>query len=207
MLSSLIDFFYVAVLMALVPGAAVAMVLQLSGRVGKKAACGAVLGIVFALAIWGGAASFGMGALLRRYPDASLWLLRAGCVYLGYLGFKTFLESLSPQNLDVSSSQDSTQSDPAFWPHVWKALSVMVLNPEIGMYDAALYPKFIQSGDSMLLMGLLFTLIEMLVIGGWYFALSLALSSCKVWRNPNVLVWADRIFGALLLFLAFRGWK
>lgn len=202
-----LSFTMATVAMTLTPGLATALILQAASKHGVKAALATSWGIVAAISFWGIVASFGLGTFLLHYPEAFLWLRRIGSLYLAFLGLKIFYSSLKEGTSVASDDVDGFSTSKSMLSYAWDALAVMIFNPEIGVFDATFFPQFMTDQQDILSTGLLYTAIEAVLALVWQGVLGGLTSSWPIWRHPRFRVYADRLFGIVLLFLAFKGWK
>lgn len=100
---------YVAYLIAVVsPGPAILAIISTASAQGRKAGLVIALGIFGGSATWAAAAAMGMAALLQHYAFALEILKIAGGMYLLYLGWKAY-RSARRADTDLDLSQMARQ--------------------------------------------------------------------------------------------------
>ncbi len=140
---SLISFVLAAGLLAVTPGLDTALVLRTATAEGATQAAQAALGIVIGCLFWGGAAAFGVGALLAASEFAFTLLKWIGGAYLLWLGLLLILRPRT-QLSTMSAPQSGAMSGRSGW--FWKGLLQNLFNPKVGIFYISFLPQFVPPG-------------------------------------------------------------
>ena len=128
------EFLAAAVLIELTPGPNMAWLALLGASRGRIAALAAVAGIALGLSIAGAAAAFGVSALIGTTPWLFQALRWAGSLYLLYLGWDSWRDSMAPRE---------TQFDEPLQRYFGQGLLSNMLNPKAYLVFAAVLPQFV----------------------------------------------------------------
>ncbi len=187
MLVAVATFAVAAALIVVLPGPDTLVVLRALLRDGRGRAVQAVAGVLCGLAVWVGAATLGLSALLQASHAGFLVLKVAGAAYLIWLGV---------QSLRMRRMADDAAGKPRrqlLGRGFAAGLATDLLNPKVGVFFVTFLPGFIPHGQPVastsLLLGALF-----IVETALYFAVLLAvaapvtrwLASSRVRRRMDV---------------------
>ena len=165
--------FWAAFALALLsPGPNFAVILGTSLRQGRAAALRVAIGFVIGEVIWGGAAIFGIAALVSQYPWIATILRTGGGLYLLYLAVRSLLAA-------CRQAEPVQTDEPSAAPHaggVWRGLGLMMLNPKAGVFWVSLTGLFI-TPESPVAMGLVAVAGAALMSLLWHGALALAFTT------------------------------
>ncbi|QEA40769.1 LysE family translocator [Pistricoccus aurantiacus] len=182
---------------AMSPGPSLAMVLRHTlggGRLsGVITALTHALGVGFyaLLTVWG------LGTLIARNPllfEAITWL---GALYLAWLGVKALragragtLQAQGAAATPIQAARDG--------------MLVALGNPKLILFFIALLSQFVSPGMDLVAKALIVA-TAMLIDGGWYVLVAMALSHSRVlpWLQRRAH-WINRATGVVLLALALR---
>ncbi|MFD2191023.1 LysE family translocator [Pistricoccus aurantiacus] len=182
---------------AMSPGPSLAMVLRHTlggGRLsGVITALTHALGVGFyaLLTVWG------LGTLIARHPllfEAITWL---GALYLAWLGVKALRAAragtLQAQGVAATPIQAARDG-----------MLVALGNPKLILFFIALLSQFVSPGMNLVAKALIVA-TAMLIDGGWYVLVAMALSHSRVlpWLQRRAH-WINRATGVILLALALR---
>tara|TARA_R110002012_G_scaffold9835_6_gene45687 strand:- start:3919 stop:4536 length:618 start_codon:yes stop_codon:yes gene_type:complete len=182
---------------AMSPGPSLALVLRHTlggGRfVGMIAAvCHALgVGLYALLTVWG------LGALIAGYPLLFQLITWGGAAYLAWLGVKALRAgrtgALHPQAVVTNRQQAAKEG-----------ILVALGNPKLILFFVALLSQFVTPEMGVLAKAII-VLTAMIIDGGWYVLVAVALSHSSVlpWLQQHV-AWINRITGVLLIALALR---
>lgn len=182
---------------AMSPGPSLALVLRhtLGG--------GRLVGMTAALCHAGGVGAYalltvlGLGALIAKSPALFQLITWAGAAYLAWLG----IQALRAGGAGAMQQQGAVTSNARA---AKEGLLVALGNPKLIIFFIALLSQFV-TPDMSLLGKILIVVTAMVIDGGWYVLVALALSHSRVlpWLQRRAH-WINRITGVLLLALALR---
>lgn len=183
---------------AMSPGPSLALVLRHTlggGRVpGVTAALFHALGVGFYALL----TVLGLGALMARFPGVFELITWLGAGYLAWLGFKALRAGRST-HFAANTVPATTRQQAAR-----EAVLVALANPKLILFFVALLSQFV-TPDMSAAGRAIIVLTAMIIDGGWYVLVALALSHSTVLtrlrRNAH---WVNRISGVLLIALALR---
>lgn len=183
---------------AMSPGPSLALVLRHTlggGRLpGMTAALSHAMGVGFyaLLTVWG------LGAVITRQPALFQLITWVGAVYLAWLGVKA-LRASRAMTWQAATDSATTRAQAA-----WEGMLVALGNPKLILFFIALLSQFV-SPDMSMTSRLLIVATAMLIDGGWYMLVAVALSHSTVlpWLQARAH-WINRVTGILLLGLALR---
>lgn len=187
----------VCVMGAVSPGPSLALVLRHTlggGRLpGVVAALSHSLGVgVYALlTVWG------LGALIARQPMLFQFITWAGAAYLAWLGIKALRAGRVATWHAAGGVTTRGQA-------AREGMLVALGNPKLILFFIALLSQFV-TPDMSLAAKALIVATAMLIDGGWYVLVAMALSHSKVlpWLQARAH-WINRLTGLMLLGLALR---
>lgn len=128
----------IMIVMAFTPGPANVFAIATGMQRGKMAALQAVIGMNIATLTWFGAASLGLGTLVRTFPSAFKLIAIAGAAYVAWLGIKSLLKAIKPaevslDNIDASSKRRA----------IADGFMVQIANPKAILFFTAVLPPFL----------------------------------------------------------------
>jgi threonine/homoserine/homoserine lactone efflux protein len=124
-----------------IPGPNVALIIANSVRYGAGYGMWTVAGTTTGLAVQLAFVVLGIGALLDLAADILTWVKWAGVLYMLYLGIRTWR---TPPD-DLSAIRATKAPTVTLF---WQGLVIAVVNPKTLVFNAALLPQFIASGNS-----------------------------------------------------------
>ena len=198
---ALLSFTLAAGLPTITPGLDTALVLRTAAVEGGKQALLAGVGICFGCLLWGGAASFGLGALLAVSSFAYNMLRIVGAIYLGYLGIKLFVRAFArTSSLSTAEAvlQEHKGGDGSLW--LRRGLLTNLLNPKIGVFYLSFLPQFVPAGVQVWSFSVLLALIHATEGLLWFLLLTNAtewLSSCL--KQRRVVMAIDSVMGTIFI--------
>lgn len=133
-ISLLAQFWVVAVLLVLTPGADWAYLIAVATR--ARSATPALAGMLTGYALVGGVVAVGAGVVVTEHPLALTALTTAGSAYLIYLGVSTLLARVEA----VAAGEQPTGARPASL--YLRGLGISALNPKGLLLLMALLPQF-----------------------------------------------------------------
>jgi len=182
---------------AMSPGPSLALVLRhtLGG--------GRLVGMTAALCHAGGVGAYalltvlGLGALIAKSPALFQLITWAGAAYLAWLG----IQALRAGGAGAMQQQGAVTSNARA---AKEGLLVALGNPKLIIFFIALLSQFV-TPDMSLLGKVLIVVTAMVIDGGWYVLVAVALSHSRVlpWLQRRAH-WINRITGVLLLALSLR---
>ncbi len=198
MTTALVTFALAAALIVLLPGPDTLVVVRNLVREGRRTAVLTVAGVLSGLAVWVGAAAFGLSALLRASHDGYLVLRIVGAVYLVWLGIQS-LRSRTVAAADVPVRRGLLGRG------YGAGLATDLLNPKVGVFFVTFLPGFVPAGEPVGATTLAFGAV-FVVETAIYFGVLLALAGRVTgWMNhPVVRRRLDRATGAVLIAFGAR---
>ena len=192
---ALAAFSLAAVLIVLLPGPDTLVVLRELMRDGRRRAAQTVAGVLCGLAVWVGAAAFGLSALLRASHTGFIVLKIAGGAYLIWLGVQSLrLRRLAerPQRRLLGRGFIA-------------GLATDLLNPKVGVFYVSFLPQFVPAQVPAAPFIFLLAAIHGLLGAAWFAALIAGTAPLKRWLQRSVVVrWLDRATGAVFLGFGAR---
>jgi threonine/homoserine/homoserine lactone efflux protein len=190
--STLISFLGVAVLLALLPGPATALVVRSAALHGRRSAFLTVLGNSTGILLWALASVLGISALVAASSAAFVALKVAGAVVLVYLGVQA-LRGVKAVN----------EEEPGFARSSYvTGLVTSGANPKLAVFFIALVPQFVPHGAPVLPWTLAMALILICVDLVYFSALAFVVSRAK--RAVVGSRRLERLTGAVMIGLGLR---
>jgi threonine/homoserine/homoserine lactone efflux protein len=203
---ALLSFTLAAGLLTITPGLDTAMVLRTAAVEGRKHAMLAGIGICFGCLFWGGAASFGLSALLAVSGFAYNVLRIVGAIYLGYLGIKLFIRAFASTS-SSSTGEPVWKKDKGGGNSLWlkRGLLTNLLNPKVGVFYLSFLPQFIPAGVQVWSFSMLLALIHATEGILWFLLLASATESLSGWlRQRSVIMVLDGAMGAIFVTFGLK---
>jgi homoserine/homoserine lactone efflux protein len=182
------------IVLCFVPGPAVLLVVGTALRSGAQPALRAALGILAGNTIYFGLSALGLGAVLASSFALFTALKYAGAAYLAFLGVRAILaKPAAPAQAEARTGGFVS------------GLVTQLANPKAIVFFAALLPQFVDPRaplwPQVLILAVTSGAIELSVLTLYALAGTYARRAV---RSPAVLVWTERVGGALLLGAAAR---
>lgn len=192
---SLAAFSLAAALIVLLPGPDTLVVLRELMRAGRRRAAQTVAGVLCGLAVWVGAAAFGLSALLRASDTGFLVLKIVGGMYLIWLGV---------QSLRLRRLAERPQRRLLGRGFV-AGFATDLLNPKVGVFFVTFLPGFVPHGYSVGAVSVLFGAI-FIAETALYFAVLLAIATpvTRWLGDARIRRRIDATAGAVLIALGIR---
>jgi threonine/homoserine/homoserine lactone efflux protein len=197
--TSLLLFTAASVSLLVVPGPAVAFVLAVTLRSGRRAGVCAALGVETGYLVHVLGAVAGVSAVIAASATAFTAVKVAGAVWLLWLAVQAWRSRAEGSLRDLAGSRPPLPARPA-----WRrGLLVGALNPKTAVFYLAFLPQFVSPGSGspqlqLLVLGLLFIALGAAVDCGWALAGGLLLRVLPRLR-ARVL---DRVSAAVFAALA-----
>ncbi len=198
----------VALVLAMVPGPATAVMVRQGLRGGPRAALATTAGAQVALAFWSVAAAFGLSALVAASQAAYDALRITGAAVLVVLGASSLLRSRGPGPVREDGRGQEAGPGSERVPG-WRAFRVGVAtdlaNPKAAVFALSFLPQFVPAGAPVLATTLLLGLVWVAVDAAWYAVLTLLLARSRaVFARARVRRRLERVSGAVLIGLGVR---
>lgn len=192
---ALAAFSLAAALIVLLPGPDTLVVLRELMRAGRRRAVQTVAGVLCGLAVWVGAAAFGLSALLRASDTGYLVLKIAGGAYLIWLGV---------QSLRLRRLAEPPQRRLLGRGFV-AGLATDLLNPKVGVFFVTFLPGFVPHGYSVGAVSVLFGAI-FIAETALYFAVLLTVATpvTRWLGDARIRRRMDATTGAVFIGLGIR---
>ncbi|WP_395945970.1 LysE family translocator [Brevundimonas sp.] len=193
-------FLITAFVLTMAPGLDTAMVLRSAAADGVRHGAATAFGIAIGCLCWGGAAAFGLGALLAAWPLAFEVLKWAGAAYLAWLGLRLLFR---PRRI-FSAGAALVGKAPSVASSVRGGFTTNILNPKVGLFYLTLLPQFLpadaKSGTAFGLAGL-----HVGIALTWFLVLSALTGGIRPWLNrPAVMAAVDRTTGGVFMLLSLQ---
>lgn len=127
------------------PGPNVLAVISQALRSGIRGAALAILGNLLALLLVASAAAFGIGSLIKMFPDAFTVMKLAGAFYLIWVGWSALRSSFG----SGSSMVPEEGLNPGDAAIVLKTLLISLSNPKSVLFLSAVFPTFLDPSLSI----------------------------------------------------------
>lgn len=195
----------VAALTIASPGPGIVMTLTNSINFSIRAAIPGILGVSLGMLTISVVAASGVGAIINSSPLAYGVLKHIGAAYLIYLGVKLW------KNKGATVSNDISDVDmPSVFARFKSGLFITLLNPKPMVFFVALYPQFIDAGESSWPQFALLSLTFCVLILVIHILYALFAKSVKSWilkkSGPNLInrVSGTCFFGFALILVVQR---
>ncbi|MGM7701437.1 LysE family translocator [Pseudalkalibacillus sp. Hm43] len=192
-------FILASVLLTITPGPDFMFVFAQSVSHGKKAGIATGLGLCTGLIGHTLAAAIGISAILYQSSLAFNLIKFIGAIYLLYLAIQAFRENAQPEQQKVKQYTLSALYR--------KGIFMNILNPKVSIFFLAFLPQFVsvKSGAvplQMTILGVLF-IVQALII---FTVLSISAGTVgeKLWGNPIIVKWINRMKGLVFAFFSIR---
>jgi len=162
-------FVLAALLIIVIPGPSVLFVIARSINLGVKGGIISVIGVSIGALCHAIAVSLGLARIFESSPDAFMIIKNIGCLYLIYLGFKTFLTNRDKERGQINKIESHKNI-------LIQGCLVELFNPKTALFFVAFLPQFTNPakgnvGIQLMALGITFVLLG-LVSDGVYSALS-----------------------------------
>lgn len=199
MTTAMVTFALAAALIVLLPGPDTLVVVRNLVREGRRTAVLTVAGVLSGLAVWVGAAAFGLSALLRASHDGYLLLRIVGAVYLVWLG----IQSLRSRTL--VTADDVPVRRGLLGRGYGAGLATDLLNPKVGVFFVTFLPGFVPAGEPVGATTLAFGAVFVVETAIYFGVLLVLAGRVTGWMNhPVVRRRLDRATGAVLIAFGAR---
>lgn len=182
---------------AMSPGPSLALVLRHTLGGGRLPGVAAALAHAMGVGLYALLTVWGLGALIARHPVLFQAITWAGAAYLAWLGVKALRagQASALQTSGVATTQVQAARD---------GVLVALGNPKLILFFVALLSQFV-SPDMSAAAKALIVATAMIIDGGWYVLVAVALSHSSVlpWLQARAH-WLNRVTGVILLGLAAR---
>lgn len=182
---------------AMSPGPSLALVLRHTLGGGRLPGVAAALAHAMGVGLYALLTVWGLGALIARHPLLFQVITWAGAAYLAWLGVKALRagQASALQASGVATTQVQAARD---------GMLVALGNPKLILFFVALLSQFV-SPDMSAAAKALIVATAMVIDGGWYVLVAVALSHSAVlpWLQARAH-WLNRVTGVILLGLAIR---
>lgn len=187
----------ICVVGAMSPGPSLALVLRHTLGGGRWTGVTAALAHAMGVGVYALLTVWGLGALIVRHPLLFEFVTWAGAAYLAWLGIKALSTG---RTMTVASGTVLNSGHQAAREGVLVALG----NPKLIIFFVALLSQFVSPEMSVLAKALIVA-TAMVIDGGWYVIVAVALSHSRVlpWLQAKAH-WINRITGVMLIAMALR---
>lgn len=143
--------FFLAVFAATIsPGPNILILLIYSIRYGWKNALFTITGNLTSLFLQTSIAAFSFGAIITLFEANLKYFKVAGAVYLFYMGARIIYQTIRNQDpLKLDESGSSNETAPRF-KMAKDAFLISITNPKALLFQAAIFPQFLRSENSVL---------------------------------------------------------
>lgn len=186
-------------LLAILPGASLALMTRQTLEGGLRMARATIAGNATGLLIWSTAASAGLSAVLLADPTAYAVVRIAGGIVLIVLGINTLRTSRgtsSPHPAPVGKHRSG------FWGAYSMGLGTNLGNPKVGVFAISVLPQFVTAKGPVLLSSLALGLVWALVNACWFLLFTWAVGRGRALvSRPAVQRGLKVVTGTVLLLL------
>lgn len=191
-----VTFVIASIIVLIIPGPSIIMAVGQAIAHGKRAVTPTVWGVVTGDLIATTLSMLGVGTILLASSEAFLIIKWAGVAYLIYIGLSMI------RNSGKSADNQTKEADHLKSPKKMfrDALIVTALNPKGIIFFIAFVPQFISSEISFLPQAAICiaTFLVLAFANMWLYT-AFAARARKGIQNPNVIKWAERTGGSLLI--------
>lgn len=191
-------FLLAAVILAMLPGPAMALFLHRSIRDGRAAGLAAVVGNEIGIFGWTVAGGAGLSVLLMANRALSIALHVVGAVVLVWLGVSAWQNAKRPALLAVPAEPRGGTPAAAFRA----ALLSIAANPKAAAFGIVVVPQFLPSSGPVLPTLLVLALIQLVIDTAWCAGVVLAAARAReMLSRTHIRRRIDRAMGAILVAL------
>ncbi|WP_010238306.1 LysE family translocator [Clostridium arbusti] len=201
--------FIIGLLLAISPGPDFFIVMKNSLGYGKKIGIASAIGISTALFIHVSYTILGLAIILKQYIFVFKFIQILGACYLIYLGMKSIILTFSNKKgttneLKTINYKDKYIYSKKFAEGFRNGFICNILNPKAFLFFLSVFSQFMTPHTPRWIESI-YGLEIILAVGGWFTILSI-MSSSRIFRTGynRCRNWIDRLFGALLLFFAYK---
>ena len=209
--AQLLAFLILAAVLAVTPGADMALVARNAVARGRRAAWYTTLGIVLGCVVHAVASSLGLSVLLATSATAFHGVKLAGAAYLAWLGVTTLIRTFRGGAVGVSDDIGGEgETLAAVRPERLRksfieGLLTNLLNPKVALFYLMLLPQFIAPGQNVLARSLMLAGLHIGMGVAWLTVYAAAIDQLRgVLTRPNVRRWFERAMGGCLVLLGAR---
>ena len=184
---------------AMSPGPSLAVVINHTLATGRLAGSYAAISHGIGIGIYALITAFGLSAAIEQNPVVFETTQFLGSLFLLYLGVKLIFSSKKIEEIGLASVPSSSNM-----LAIRDGLGIALINPKILLFFTALFSQFVQIESSFV-----DKIILAIIAGGvdtlWYLLVVTIVSrSGSMARYQRASGFFDKIFGVLLVFIAFR---
>ena len=184
---------------AMSPGPSLAVVINHTLATGRLAGSYAAISHGIGIGIYALITAFGLSAVIEQNPVVFETTQFLGSLFLLYLGVKLIFSSKKIEKIGLASVPSSSNM-----LAIRDGLGIALINPKILLFFTALFSQFVQIESSFV-----DKIILAIIAGGvdtlWYLLVVTIVSrSGSMARYQRASGFFDKIFGVLLVFIAFR---
>jgi len=206
----LLAFAGAALLLAIAPGPATAVLLRQTIRHGRNRGFATVAGIESGVFFWAVMAALGVTALLAASEIAYTVLRVGGALMLVFLGVQAILRSRTTNAqqpaAEVATADAVVASSLGSRRSAYRAgLVTNLANPKAGVFAVSFLPQFIPSGAPVLATGLLLAVIWVACDSAWYLSLTTAVHAARsLFARSTLRRSVERLTGVVLIGFGIR---
>lgn len=184
---------------AMSPGPSLAVVINHTLATGRLAGSYAAISHGIGIGIYAMITAFGLSAVIEQNPVIFETTQFLGSLFLLYLGVKLIFASKKIEEIGLASVPSSSNM-----LAIRDGLGIALINPKILLFFTALFSQFVQIESSFV-----DKIILAIIAGGvdtlWYLlVVTIVSQSGSMARYQRASGFFDKIFGVLLVFIAFR---
>ncbi len=169
------EFIVASVIIELTPGPNMTWLAVLGATRGRVSALAAVAGICLGLAFAGLVAGFGLTLLFDNYPSLITGLRWIGTVYLLYLAYDAWIDSVAAKKVEEKSNVE----------YFTQGLISNVLNPKAYLFYAAILPQFMTVTDHPQQQLALLTAVYVAIATAIHSAIAILAGSLSNWLEHS----------------------
>lgn len=195
-------FFGAVLLLAAVPGPAVALLIRRSAVGGFRAGLPVIAGLEAGLYLWVLAAGAGLAALVATSQTAYAALRVVGGGVLVILGIQALMAARKGNRDDVTTGSLLPRGNGGAFA---MGLMTNAANPKVAVFMFAFYPQFIPPGYPMLITAAALGVVQVGVEAVLYVLFCAAVGRARTWFNrTRVRRSLDALCGTVLVTLGVR---
>ena len=147
MINDYLAYILLAVTIVAIPGPAVFLTIKNSVKHGFRISVAGISGNFIAMVIMATISAFGLGAIIVTSSSLFATVKTIGCLYLLYLGVRTWKSPLQPTNEPPMAPYPKNKE---FFSAFREGILVGLSNPKAIVFFTALFPQFIDPARSFL---------------------------------------------------------
>lgn len=205
-IQDLLLFSVFAILLVISPGPNGLLIARSVAITGCNRAYSNIAGFVCAFYFHGAISIFGLSAILLSSASAFLIFKMLGAAYLFYIGVKSLLSVLKPNNVEPNFSALKPNSNKVSKTVGFsEGFLTNVLNPKVSLFYLSAFPQFIAHSDAVVFWSFILISLHATLNAVWFLLVAKTVSRTKGMLTSNTFKqWLNGLTGALFIGFAVK---